>query len=126
MTGIVEKDLSYKIMRAAFDVHNQLGPGFRENLYERAMIIELRAQGHFVEAQKEIVVKYRDEVIGKHILDLVVNDRIILELKAVTEISPVHKQQALSYLKATGMELALVINFGAKRVQSHRVANTKS
>ena len=122
---IIEKELSYAIMQAAFAVHNQLGPGFLESLYERALVIELRSNGYHVEQQKEVIIKYKDQVIGKHILDLLINKRVILELKAVTEIAPVHKQQALSYLKATGLELALVINFGARRVQSHRVANTK-
>ncbi len=122
---IIEKDLSYAIMQAAFEVHNKLGPGFLESLYEKALVIELEARGYEVEQQKQVVVKYKDQIIGKHILDLVVNERIILELKAVSEIAPVHKQQALSYLKATGLQLALVINFGASRVQSHRVVNTK-
>ena len=122
---IVEKELSYAIMQAAFAVHNQLGPGFLESLYERALVIELRSNGYQVEQQKEVIVKYKDQIIGKHVLDLLINKRVILELKAVKEIDPIHKQQALSYLKATGLELALVINFGARRVQSHRVVNTK-
>ena len=122
---IIEKDLSYAIMQAAFEVHNKLGPGFLESLYEKAFMIELHSRGYQVEQRKEVIVKYKDQVIGKHVLDLVVNERIILELKALSEIAPVHKQQALSYLKATGLKLALVINFGAKRVQSTSVVNTK-
>ena len=122
---IIYKDLSYDIVKAAFEVHNHLGPGLLEKLYKRALIIELLARGYKIEQQKAIVAKYKDQIIGKHVLDLIVNDCIILELKAVTEVLPIHKQQALSYLKATGLELALVINFGASRVQSHRVVNTK-
>ena len=122
---IIEKNLSYAIMQTAFEVHNQLGPGFLESLYEKALVIELLSQGYRVEQQKEVIVRYKDQVIGKHILDLIVNERIILELKAVATIAPIHKQQALSYLKATGLELALVINFGSPRVQSTRVVNTK-
>ena len=122
---IIEKDLSYIIMQAAFEVHNKLGPGFLESLYEKALVIELKAQGHRVEQQKQVIVRYKDQTIGKHILDLVINELVVLELKAVSEIVPIHKQQALSYLKATGLQLALVINFGASRVQSHRVVNTK-
>ncbi len=122
---IIYKDLSYDIVKAAFEVHNHLGPGLLEKLYERALIIELQERGYKVEQQKMIVAKYKDQIIGKHILDLIVNDKIILELKAVKEVLPIHKQQALSYLKATGLHLALVINFGASRVQSHRVVNTK-
>ena len=121
---IIEKDLSYAIMQAAFEVHNRLGSGFLESLYERALLIELRSRNYEVVQQKEVIVRYKDQVIGKHVLDLVINERVILELKAVKEIVPIHKQQALSYLKATGLELALVINFGARRVQSHRIVNT--
>ena len=121
---IVEKDLSYRIMSAAFEVHNELGPGYLESLYEEAMVLELQARGHKFNRQKRIPVFYKGEQIGEHVLDLVVDDRIILELKAVTEIAPIHKQQALSYLKATGLHLAIVINFGSGRVQSARIVNT--
>ena len=122
---IIYKDLSYAIVKAAFEVHNHLGPGLLEKLYERALIIELLERGYKVEQQKAIVAKYKDQVIGKHILDLIVNDCIILELKAVAEVLPIHKQQALSYLKATELELAIIINFGASRVQSHRFVHTQ-
>src|SRR5687767_13126448 len=121
---IVEKELSYGIMQAAFEVHNQLGPGFMESIYEEAMVRGLR-QVMEIERQKRIVVVYKGEPIGEHVLDLVVNKRIILELKAVTEIARIHEQQALSYLKATGLPLAIVINFGSERVQSSRIANTR-
>jgi GxxExxY protein len=121
---IVEKDLSYRIMSAAFEVHNELGPGYLESLYEGAMVLELQARGHKFNRQKRIPVFYKGEQIGEHVLDLVVDDRIILELKAVTEIAPIHKQQALSYLKATGLHLVIVINFGSGRVQSGRIVNT--
>ena len=121
---IIEKELSYKIIKAAFEVHNQLGPGFLESLYEKAMEIELTSQGITVEQQKRIIVKYKDQIIGEHILDTVVNEKIILEYKAVSELIPFHEQQALSYLKATGLQLAIVINFGASRVQYRRIVNT--
>ena len=126
MSGkLIYNELSYAIMQAAYEVHNQLGPGLLEKLYERALIIELLARGFKVEQQKAIVAKYKNQVIGKHVLDLIVDDCIILELKAVSTILPIHKQQALSYLKATGYELAIVINFGSPSVQSHRVVYTK-
>ena len=122
---IIHKDLSYAIIQAAYEVHNQFGPGLLEKLYERALIIELLARGYDVVQQKEIIAKYKNQVIGKHILDLIVNDCIILELKAVSTILPIHKQQALSYLKVTRRQLAIIINFGTPSVQSHRVVNTK-
>lgn len=123
-TRIVEKELSFEIMGAAFEVHNDLGPGFLESIYERAMALELQTHDLKVETQKQIPVFYKDQRIGDHILDMIVEGKVILELKAVTEIAPIHKQQAVSYLKATGLPLAIVINFGARRVQSARVANT--
>ena len=122
---IVEKDLSYVIMQSVYEVHNQLGPGFLEAIYEEATARELSANSMTFERQKRILVPYKGEIIGEHILDFVVNGRIILELKAVSEILPIHERQALSYLKATGLPLALVINFGAERVQFSRIVNTK-
>jgi GxxExxY protein len=122
---IVEKELSYEIMNAAFAVHNALGPGFLESIYESAMAHELVDRGHQVETQVRISVFYKDTKIGEHVLDMVVDGKIILELKAVTEIAQIHIQQARSYVKATNLHLAIVINFGSSRVQSERVANTR-
>lgn len=122
---IVEKDLSYLIMQAAFEVYNELGPGFPESIYEEAMNRELTRRGINLERQKEVIVYFKNEPLGKFYLDNVANGRVILEYKAVSEIARIHEQQALSYLKATGLELAIVINFGAARVQSSRVVNTK-
>lgn len=122
---IVEKELSYIVMQAAHAVHNALGPGFLESIYERAMAIELQLRGHTIEQQRIVRVSYRNQIVGEHRIDLVVDGKIILELKAVSEINPIHKQQALSYLKATELQLAIVINFGARRVQAERVVNTK-
>ena len=123
--AIVEKELSYRIMQAAFEVHNTLGPGFPEKIYEEAMARELPARGVEIERQKRVVVKYKGEPLGEFLLDTVANKRVILEYKAVSELARIYEQQALSYLKATGLELALVINFGAERVQSSRVVYTK-
>ena len=125
MNEIVEKDLSYSIVKAAYEVFNGLGPGFAEDIYEEAMIVVLKKYGHTPEQQKRVDVYFQGVNVGFHKLDLVVNERVILELKAVSEIAPVHKQQALAYLKATGLQLAIVINFGAARLQVARVVNTK-
>ncbi|WKZ39637.1 MAG: GxxExxY protein [Anaerolineales bacterium] len=122
---IVEKELSYVIMKSAFEVHNALGPGFPEAIYEEAMNRELARNGVSLERQKRIKVLYKDEPIGEFILDNIADGRVILEYKAVSEIAKIHEQQALSYLKATGLELAIVINFGAERVQSSRVVYNK-
>jgi GxxExxY protein len=116
-------ELSYKIMGVAFEVHNQLGPGFGEDIYEAAMLMDLALEGVPLEQQKTFEVKYRGVVIGKYRADLIVDGKIILELKAVSAINDLFKQQLLSYLKATGYRLGILINFGSKRVESVRIAN---
>lgn len=122
---IIEKELSYLIMQVAFEVHNELGPGYPEAIYEEAMNRELARRGVQLERQKDVEVFFKGEKIGSFQLDNIANGKIILEYKAVSEVARIHKQQALSYLKATGLQLAIVINFGAERVQSSRVVNTK-
>ena len=112
-------------MQTAFEVHNTLGPGFPKSIYDEAMARELTAQSIKIERQKKIIVNYKDNPIVEVLLDNIVDQRVILEYKAVTEIARIHEQQALSYLKATGLKLAIVIKFGVERVQSSRVVNTK-
>jgi GxxExxY protein len=90
---IVEKELSYLIMQAAYEVHNELGPGFPESIYEEAMNRELTRRGIKLERQKEIVVLFKGEPLGKFFLDNVANGRVVLEYKAVSEIASIHKQQ---------------------------------
>ena len=125
ITEIIEKDLSYAILQAAFEVHNTLGPGFPEAIYDEAMARELVSRGINIERQKRVKVIYKNEPLGEFVLDNVAEGRVILEYKSVSEILRLHEQQALSYLKATGLKLAIVINFGAERVQSSRVINNK-
>ena len=122
--ALVEEALSREILKAAFAVHNRLGPGFTEVIYKKAMTIELRSTTHVVEVEKRILVSYRGEFIGEYFLDLVVDGKVILELKAISEILPIHKQQALAYVRATGLPLAIVINFGSESVTQARIANT--
>jgi GxxExxY protein len=122
---IVEKELSYLIMKAAFEVFNQLGPGFPEHVNEEAMYWELPACGVSPGRQKRVTIFYKGKPLAEFVLDLIAAERVILELKAVSELTKLHEQQALSYLKATGMPLAIVINFGAEKVQYSRVVNTK-
>jgi GxxExxY protein len=122
---LVEESLSHEILKAAFEVHNHLGPGFTEVIYKKAMVLELRANAHAVEVEKRILVSYRNEVVGEYFLDLVVDGKVILELKAVSEILPIHKQQALAYVRAAGLPLAIVVNFGGESVTQARIANTR-
>jgi len=115
--------LSYKVMQAVFEVHNALGPGFLESVYEEALAFELELSGIPFVRQKAVEVLYKGKVIGSQRLDLVIDDKIILELKAVSGLTDVFKQQTLSYLKATGLKLGILINFGAPRVEYVRIVN---
>jgi GxxExxY protein len=106
-----DEELAHKVIGAAIEVHRHLGPGFLECVYERAMEYELKSQGLQVECQQEIVVAYKDLLIEGQRLDLRVGQRVIVELKAVDRLAPIHEAQLLSYLKATGLRLGLLINF---------------
>ena len=121
--GVIYADLSYQVMGAVFEVHNQLGPGFTENIYERALIFELEKRNIAYEAQKEIEVIYKGQKLGKYRLDILIEGKIILELKAVASLNDIFKQQLLSYLRATQLRLGILVNFGEEQVQYTRVTN---
>jgi GxxExxY protein len=89
------------------------------------MVVELQSRNHHVEIEKRVIVSYRGETVGEYFLDIVVDAKIILELKAVSEIIPIHKQQAFAYVRATGFPLAMIINFGGESVTHARIANTR-
>ncbi len=101
-----------KILRAYYNVYNRLGYGFLERVYENALIIELRKEGLFVERQKPISVYYDDIIVGNYFADLVVENSVIIELKAAEGLVPEHEAQLLNYLKATKIEVGLLLNFG--------------
>lgn len=105
-------DLTEKIIKAAYTVHNVLGFGFLEKVYQNALIIELRKMGLNVLKEKPITVYYENEIVGEYIADVIVEDKVILELKAVKELAEIHEVQLVNYLKATGIEVGLLINFG--------------
>jgi len=107
-------DLTEKIIGAFYRVYNTLGYGFSEKAYENALAIELRKLGLKVEQQARIVVYYEGEVVGEYQADLVVNDVVIVELKAVRQLADEHEAQLLNYLKATPIEVGLLLNFGPK------------
>ena len=116
-------ELSYSIMKAVFEVHNHLGPGFTEDIYENALAMELELQGIPFERQKQIQVHYKGRFVGLYRLDMVIDEKIILELKAVSALNEIFRAQLDSYLQATGMQLGILINFGTKRVLFDRVPN---
>jgi GxxExxY protein len=104
-------DLAHRVIGAAIEVHRHLGPGFLEVVYEEALAIELRLRGIPFERQKLIVVGYKNAAVGEGKLDLLVDDCLIVELKAVEALAAIHKAQVISYLRATRLRLGLLINF---------------
>lgn len=107
-------DVTDNILNAFFKVYNQLGFGFSEKVYENALVIELSKHGLLAEVQKEIHVYYESAVIGEYVVDVLVDKKVILELKAVKRISDDHHAQLLNYLKASTIEVGLLLNFGLK------------
>jgi GxxExxY protein len=108
------KELTSKIIECAFKVHKNLGFGFLESVYQNALAIELSKAGLQVDKEKRLLVDYNGQVVGDFLADIVVEETVIVELKSVKEIHPAHEAQLVNYLKATGMELGLLINFWKK------------
>jgi len=117
--------LTEQIIGCAYSVGNVLGEGFLEKVYENALAHELEKTGLKVSRQESVKVFYDGIVVGDYFVDLIVDEEIIIELKAVKNIDNSHLAQCINYLKATGKKLALLINFGNSRVQVKRVINTK-
>jgi GxxExxY protein len=114
-------ELTEKIIGAAFEVHNELGWGFLEKVYENALIAELRDRQIAVIPQPEIPVRYKGKTIGVYNGDLLVAGEVLIEIKALSALNTVHEQQILHYLKATGIKVGLLLNFGAQRLQIKRL-----
>lgn len=123
MAEIIYKELSYKIIQAVYEVHSILGTGFPESVYENAVCKELKSRSIKYERQKPIEILYKDDKVGDYRLDLLVEDKIILEIKAVSELNDVFKAQLYSYLKATGLRLGILINFGSAKLEYKRIVN---
>ena len=108
------KEITDVILKSFYEVYNELGDGFLESVYENALYIVLTGDGLCVERQKDIGVFFRGKVIGDFKADLIVNEKVILELKAVRTLNPAHEAQLINYLKATNIEVGLLLNFGKK------------
>ena len=118
---VIYKDLSFKIVGLAMQVHNQLGYGFLEKVYENALMVLLRREGIEAKQQAPISVRFEGEVVGDYYSDILVEDKIILELKVSEKIIDIHRAQILNYLKATGLKLAILLNFGQERLVYERL-----
>jgi len=116
-------DLSEVIIGRAFVVSNTLGVGFLEKVYENALAHELRKAGFSVCQQYNVRVSYDGVIVGVYTADLLVEDTVLVELKATKMLDPIHSAQCLNYLKATGLPLCLLLNFGNPRLEIRRFAN---
>ena len=110
-------DLAGQVIGSAMKVHSALGPGFLESVYQNALAYELRDAGYKVELEKDVTVKYRGQVVGKFAADMLVNDRLIVENKAILALAKAHEVQLVNYLTATEIDEGLLLNFGAVRLE---------
>ena len=115
------KELTEKIIGAAIQVHQQLGPGFIESIYEKALMIALDKRGLQVKEQQEVVIKYDDIEVGRHRLDLFVENFIVIELKAIKDLEDIHFAIVRSYLKSVDKKHGLLLNFAKVKLEIKRV-----
>lgn len=115
-----KEEITRKIIACAFQVHNSLGGGFLESVYRNALLIELSGAGLSVIKEKPISVFYQNHLVGSFYADIIVEDSVVLELKAIEALAKAHEVQLVNYLKATGYDLGLLINFGPLRVDVKR------
>jgi GxxExxY protein len=125
MNTLLRSDLTDKIIKAYYKVYNTLGYGFLEKVYENAMFIELQNMGLFVEKQRRIKVFYEEYEVGDYFGDLVVNEQVIIELKAAESLCEEHEIQLINYLKATEIEVGLLLNFGKKPELKRKIFTNK-
>jgi GxxExxY protein len=113
--------LTYAINGAVFEVNRILGPGFLEKVYENALLVELEHNGIKAQAQAPIRVTFKEAIVGDYIADILVDDRVIVELKTVERIERIHEAQLLNYLKATGIKVGLLVNFKNTKAEIKRL-----
>ena len=117
------KDLTQRIIGCAYTVMNELGCGFLEKVYENALAHELRKAGLTAECQRAVTVYYDGVIVGQYVADLIVEETVLLEIKAVRALDNVHLAQCLNYLKATGLKIGLLMNFARPRLEVKRVVH---
>lgn len=115
------EELTGKILEACFEVSNELGSGFLESVYQSALIIALKQKSLSVQAQTPLSVYFRGEQVGQFFADILVEDKVIIELKAVSALTGEHQAQLLNYLKGTGKQVGLLINFGRPKIEYKRL-----
>ncbi len=116
-------EITEKILAACFEVINELGAGFLESVYEKALLIALRQKGLAAKAQVPIGVAFRGESVGDFLADILVEDKVVVEVKALKALAPEHQAQVINYLKAAGLEVGLLVNFGHPKLEFKRLHN---
>jgi GxxExxY protein len=114
-------DITYQIRGAIFEVNKVLGYGFLEKVYEKALMIELRNRGLRVKNQLPLKVRYKEQIVGEYFADLLVEGRVIVEIKSATNLLKEHQAQLLNYLKATGIHVGLLVNFTRNKAEIKRM-----
>ncbi len=117
----MENNLSRRVIGCAIEVSNTLGPGFFEKIYEKALSIEFERNGIYFQCQQPVNVIYKDRLVGEYITDIVVEEKLLLELKAVSALCSEHEAQLMNYLKATGLSVGLLLNFGKPKLGIKRM-----
>ena len=120
---LLYQELTNRILKACYTVHNELGCGFFEKVYQEALEVQLSEMDIPFEREKHLPITYHGKVLKcDYIADFVVDNKVIIELKAVTEMSPIFEAQTINYLRATGIKVGLLINFGIRQLQIKRLA----
>jgi len=112
MKNFPHQELTKSIIGIYYKVDNELGFGFLEKVYHKALLIELKNNGYKIDSEKKVNVYYKNEIVGEYIPDIIINDSVIAELKCVEYLTDIHENQLLNYLKATDCEVGLILNFG--------------
>jgi GxxExxY protein len=118
------KELTYTINGAIYEVNRQLGSGFLEKVYESALLIELHERGLKAERQVPISVNYKGNIVGEYLVDIIVEGKVLLELKSIVDLDKVHEAQIINYLKATGLPVGLLVNFTYPKAKIKRFFNS--
>jgi GxxExxY protein len=122
---LLHSEITEAVIGCAFEVSNELGSGFLESVYEKALQVALRNRGISASCQKPIRVMFREECVGEFYADFLVEEKVVVELKAVKALAPEHQAQILNYLNATGFEVGLLVNFGNSRLEFKRFSRRK-
>ena len=120
-TELLHKDITKEIIDSAYQVHNALGCGLLEKVYNNALVVDVESKGRKVAAQQEFKVLYRDRIVGVYYADLVVENKVIVEVKSVEKIDDIHRAQLLNYLRISGIRVGLLINFARPKLEYERL-----